>query len=211
MRSLLLILLTNFLSLILTAQDNGVRYTADFQFERGIYPTLEDWKKQEPVKPSEVIVDIDASSARFFQYLFAKTQFRYPRNNEIVYKKPDEIFGYASGDGEMYYGTDYKFEVVGAISLLREVGQVDSYSSFVNPGEQYEAAREEGSGKLYMLDVQSGEFSKLKKRKLKGILKQDPELYQRFRQSRGRGQEKLRAFVKEYNYRHPIYFSEGAE
>ncbi|NBC06047.1 MAG: hypothetical protein GVY26_02530 [Bacteroidetes bacterium] len=206
MRSLLLFLGINFLTLTLAAQKDSIRYTADFQFERGIYPEFEDWKNQDPVKPSEVIVDIDANSARFFQYLFAREEFRYPREHEIVYKKPDDIFGYAPGGEEMYYGTDYKFEVIGAICLLREVGQVDSYSSFVNPGEEFEAAREEGSGKLYMLDFHSGDFSKLKKRKVKSILKQDAELYQRFRKAKGKGDEKLRAFIKEYNYRHPIYF-----
>mgnify|MGYP006268649145 CR=1 FL=1 len=209
MRSLLLFLGIIFFTQALSAQKDSIRYTAGFPFERGIYPELEDWKNQDPVKPSEVIVDIDASSARFFQYLFAREEFRYPRNHEIVYKKPDDIFGYAPGGEEMYYGTDYKFEVIGAICLLREVGQVDSYSSFVNPGEEFEAAREEGSGKLYMLDFHSGEFSKLKKRKLKSILKQDTELYQRFRKAKGRGDEKLRAFIKEYNYRHPIYFPDA--
>lgn len=208
MKFLFPLLFINMLCVSILAQDDGIRYTADFQFERGIYPTLDDWKNQNPVKPSEVIVDIDARSARFFQYLFAREQFRYPRDNKIVYKTPDEIFGYSPGGEEMYYGTDYKFEVVGAICLLREVGQVDSYSSFVNPGKQYEAARDEGSGKLYMLDFHTGAFSKLKKRKLKAVLKQDPELYQRYRKARGNKKEKMRAFIKEYNFRHPVYFPE---
>ena len=207
MKALFPFLFINFLCIAVFAQnDNGIRYTADYRFERGVYPTIEDWKQQRPVKPSEIIVDIDARSPKFFQYLLLRESFRYPRDNKIVHKKPSEIFGYSPDGEKLYYGTHYQFEVVGAICLLKEVGQVDTYSSFVNPGEQYKAAREAGSGKLYMLDFATGDFSKLKPRKLKAVLKLDPELYQRYRKAKGGKKEKMRAFIKEYNFRHPIYF-----
>lgn len=199
------LLLSMLLCLGLSGQDT-VRYTAEYQFERGIYPSLEDWKQQRPVKPSDIIVELDPNSSKFFQYLLAKEEFRYPRNNKIVYQKPKDIFGYSPGGEHLYYGTEYRFEIVGAICLLREVGQVDSYSSFIQPGEQYEAAREEGSGKLYILEFETGDFFRCRARKVKEILKQDEELYRRYKDASGSKDEKIRAFIKEYNFRHPVYF-----
>jgi len=189
----------------LAGQDT-VRYTADFQFERGIYPTLEDWKQQQPVKPADIIVELDPNSSKFFQYLLAKEEFRYPRQNEIVYQKPEDIFGYSPGGERLYYGTEYRFEIVGAICLLREVGQVDTYSSFIKPGEEYEAAREEGSGKLYVLEFETGDFFRYRARKVKRIFKQDEELYEKYKNASGDKDDRIRAFIKEYNFRHPIYF-----
>ena len=87
-----------------------------------------------------------------------KDQFRYPRNNEIIYLKPEDIFGYSPDGQSMYYSTNYRFDIIGAICLLQEVDQVDRYSSFINPGDEYKAARKEGTGKLYVLDFESGEF-----------------------------------------------------
>ncbi len=196
-----------FLTLTLTAQE-GQRYTADFAFERGIYPTLSDWKAQTPVRPSEIIVDIAPDNQKFFQYLFARDQFRFPRNNEIVYLKPEEIFGYSPGGQTLYYGTQYRFEIVGAICLLQEVDQVDRYASFINPGENYEAARKKGTGKLYVLNFETGEFFRCRPRKVEAIFKQDPALYQKYKAADGRRKDKIRPFVKEYNFKHPIYFGD---
>lgn len=186
----------------------GVRYTADFTFERGIYPTLADWKAQTPVKPDEIIVDIDPQNRKFFQYLFARDQFRYPRNNEIVYLKPEEIFGYSPDGQSMYYSTNYRFDIIGAICLLQEVDQVDRYSSFINPGDEYKAARKEGTGKRYVLNFETGDFFRCRPGKVKKIFKQDTELYQKYKAAKGKRKEKIKAFIKEYNYRHPIYFGE---
>lgn len=184
----------------------GERYTADFIFERGIYPTLADWKAQTPVKPEEIIVDIDPQNRKFFQYLFAKDQFRYPRNNEIIYLKPEDIFGYSPDGQSMYYITNYRFDIIGAICLLQEVDQVDRYSSFFNPGDEYKAARKEGTGKLYVLDFESGEFFRCRPGKVEKIFKRDAELYQNYKSAKGKRKEKIKAFIKEYNFHHPIHF-----
>lgn len=200
-------LLSSLFFLILALQAQGQqRYTADFIFERGIYPTLADWKAQTPVKPDEIIVDIDPQNRKFFQYLFAREQFRFPKNNEIVYLKPEDIFGYSPDGTSMYYGTNYRFEVVGAICLLKEVDQVDTYSSFINPGEDYKAARKEGTGKLYVLDFQTGAFFRCRPGKVEAILKQDKDLYQQYKAAKGKRKEKVSAFIKEYNFKHPVYF-----
>ncbi|NRA50297.1 MAG: hypothetical protein HRU12_14285 [Phaeodactylibacter sp.] len=193
-------------SLSLGVAQKGQRYTADFTFERGIYPTLEDWKAQTPVKPSDIIVDIDPQNRKFFQYLFARDQFRFPRNNEMVYLKPEEIFGYSPDTEAMYYKTNYKFEIIGAICVLSEVDQVDSYSSFINPGAEYQAARKEGKGKRYILRFDTGEFFRCKAGKVEEILRQDPELFNAYKAASGKKSEKINAFIKEYNYKHPVYF-----
>lgn len=189
---------------ILPAQDK-VRYTGDFQFTRGIYTSLEDFRTNKPVTPAEIITDIDAGSPKFFQFLLAKEEFRFPRNHEIVYMKPKEIFGYADR-GQVYYGLKYRFEVVGKICLLKEVDVVDSYSSFINPGDKYEAAREEGSGKLYILDFETGNFFRFKPKKVEAIFQRDKELYREYEKAKGKRKEKALDFIKEYNFRHPVYF-----
>ena len=189
---------------LLTAQEK-VRYTEDFQLARGIYTSLQDFQSNDPVKPTDIITDIDASSPKFFQYLLAQEDFRFPRNNKIVYKKPKEIFGYSDGR-QVYYGLKYRFEVIGEICLLKEVDVVDSYSSFINPGDKYEAAREQGSGKLYILDFETGDFFRCKPQKVEAILKRDEELYREYQQARGKKKDKALNFIKEYNFRHPVYF-----
>ncbi|MEQ8703429.1 MAG: hypothetical protein RIC19_05900 [Phaeodactylibacter sp.] len=194
-----------FFVLVLYGQ-NRQRYTADFTFERGIYPTLADWKAQTPVKPEEIIVDIDPQNRKFFQYLFARDQFRFPRNNEIVYLTPDAIFGYSPDGQDMYYRTNYQFEVIGSICLLQEVDQVDRYSSFINPGDEYKASRKEGTGKLYVLDFETGAFFRCRPGKVEKIFKQDPEFYQKYKAAKGKRKDKVKAFIKEYNFKHPVYF-----
>ena len=189
---------------VLTAQDK-VRYTDGFRFARGIYASLQDFKSNDPIKPADIITDIDANSPKFFQYLLAQEDFRFPRNNEIVYKKPKEIFGYSDGQ-QVFYSLKYRFEVIGEICLLKEVDVVDSYSSFINPGDKYEAAREQGSGKLYILDFETGDFFRCKPKKVEAILQRDKELYQEYQKAKGKKKDKVLNFIKEYNFRHPVYF-----
>ncbi len=188
----------------LPAQDS-VRYSEDFQFTRGIYTNLKDFQNNNPATPSEIITDIDPNSPKFFQFLLAKEEFRFPRNHQIVYMKPKEIFGYADGQ-QVYYGLKYRFEVIGRICLLKEVDVVDSYSSFINPGDKYQAAREEGSGKLYILDFETGDFFRFKPRKVEGIFQRDKELFRKYENVKRKRKEKALDFIKEYNFRHPVYF-----
>ena len=204
MKSQIIIAAALLYAAVLTAQDK-VRYTDDFRFARGIYTSLQDLKANNPVKPADIITDIDASSSKFFQYLLAKEQFRFPRNNEIVYMKPKDIFGYSDGR-QLFYGTKYRFEVIGEICLLKEVDVVDSYSSFINPGDKYEAAREQGSGKLYILDFEKGDFFRCKPQKVEAIFQRDKKLYQEYQNAKGKKKDKVLNFIKEYNFRHPVYF-----
>ncbi len=203
MKSLFFCWLALFCAAFLPAQ--GIRYTDDFRFARGVYANLQDFQNNDPVKPSEIITDIEAGSPKFFQLLMAKEAFRYPRNNEIAYLKPAEIFGYADGR-QVYYGLKYRFEVIGKICLLREVDVVDSYSSFINPGDKYEAAREQGSGKLYILDFETGDFFPCKASKVEAIFRRDARLYQEYENAKGKKKDKVLNFIKEYNFRHPVYF-----
>ena len=204
MKSQIIIAAALLYAAVLTAQDK-VRYTDDFRFARGIYTSLQDLKANDPVKPADIITDIDASSPKFFQFLFTKEQFRFPRNNEIVYLKPKDIFGYSDGR-QVFYGTKYRVEVMGEICLLKEVDVVDSYSSFINPGDKYEAAREQGSGKLYILDFETGSFFRCKPKKVEAILQRDKELFQEYQNAKGKKKDKVLNFIKEYNFRHPVYF-----
>ena len=190
----------------LSAQEK-TRYTAEFRFERGIYPSIDHWKNNQPVKPEEILTDLERNSSKFFQLLFAQESFRYPENNQIVYKKPDELFGYSNGV-QVFYKTSYRFEVIGSVCLLKEVGLIDSYSSFIKPGEAYEAARKKGSGKLYILDFETGKFFKLKPKKAIAILKRDPEIYQQYKKSKGKKKERVLDAIKEYNFKYPAYFPE---
>lgn len=195
-----------FAASLIQAQDS-IRYTADFQFTPGVYVRFQNWKYNDPLLPSDIITDVDKSSPKFFQYLLREDQFRYPENNKIVYQKTEEIFGYSTGK-EVYYKKQYLFEVIGAICLLKEVDVVDKYSSFINPGEQYEAARKEGSGKLYILDFKTGRFFQCKKSEVEAIFKRDSELFAQYKSAKGKSKVKIQNYIKEYNFRHPIYFAQ---
>ncbi|MCB9052237.1 MAG: hypothetical protein H6556_22615 [Lewinellaceae bacterium] len=204
MKNQIVICLAVLCATALHAQEK-VRYTDDFQLARGIYTSLQDFKSNQPVKPSDIITDIDASSPKFFQFLLAKEDFRFPRNNEIVYLKPREIFGYSDGR-QVYYGLKHRFEVIGKICLLREVDVVDSYSSFINPGDKYEAAREEGSGKLYIMDFETGDFFRFKPKMVEAIFQRDEDLFREYQKAKGKKKDKALNFIKEYNFKHPVYF-----
>lgn len=204
MKSLFFCWVALFYAAFLPAQGT-IRYTDGFRFARGVYTGLQDFQNNDPVKPSEIVTDIDAGSPKFFQLLMAKEAFRFPRGNEIVYLKPADIFGYSDGR-QVYYGTKYRFEVIGRICLLKEVDVVDSYSSFINPGDKYEAAREQGSGKLYILDFETGDFFRCKASKVEAIFRRDAQLYQEYNNAKGKKKDKVLNFIKEYNFRHPVYF-----
>ncbi|MCB0614886.1 MAG: hypothetical protein KDC75_16330, partial [Phaeodactylibacter sp.] len=60
MKSQIMILTGMLFAATLTAQEK-VRYTDDFRFARGIYTSLQDLKANDPVKPADIITDIDAS------------------------------------------------------------------------------------------------------------------------------------------------------
>ena len=202
------ILLVLFLPLASLFSQDGVRYTQDFRFARGIYLSLADWKANHPVRPEEIIAEGDPSSPKFFQYLLAKEQFRFPRNNEIVYVKTNDIFGYSNGR-DVFYHKQYRFEIIGQINLLEEVDVVDSYASVIHPGEQYQAARTEGTGKLFVLDYETGNFFRCKPKQVEALFQRDPQLYQEYKKAKGKKKEKIQNFIKEYNYRHPTYFPKG--
>lgn len=204
MRAIFFFLTFSLPSLALLAQ-NEERYTQDFRFARGLYLTIEDWKANKPLRPEDIIFDADYTSPRYFQYLLGAKQFRYNRNNEIVYVNTDDIFGYANGQ-EVFYSKQYRFEIIGKICLLQQIDMVDRYTSFLNPGEQYQATRTEGTGKLFVLDYETGDFTRFKPKAVEKLLQRDPELFQEYKKAKGKKKDKAQDFIKEYNFRHPIFF-----
>jgi hypothetical protein len=204
MRTSIIFLALSLASLTLGAQKEE-RYTADFRFARGVYLTIDDWKANRPLRPEDIIFDAAYDSPRYFQYLLGAKQFRYHRDNEIVYVNTEDIFGYSNGE-EVFHRKQYRFETIGKISLLQEVDVVDRFTSFLTPGEQYQATRAEGTGKLFVLDYETGDFFRFKPKAVEKLLQRDPELFQQYRKAKGKKRDKTQNFIKEYNFRHPVYF-----
>lgn len=184
-----------------------VIYEDGFRFKKGIYLTFEDWKENNPILIDQVFTELDPNSPKFFNNLFRGGEFSYIKDRQSVEKvRTQDIFGYSTGK-EVFYSTSARFEEIGSIGLLREVGQVDTYSSFINPGEQeYKADRSEETGQRYLFDFEKGRRLKFSPKNFQNLLKRDPELFQQYKKEKGPREEKILKFLKRYNLRHPVYF-----
>ena len=189
-----------------------------FQLKNGFYKSIDDFKENTPIEPSQVLSTNEVSNPDFIADVLKKPSFRYLENDTMKSMSVSNLFGYCE-DGNVYLnmgdGQFAKMSSLGKICLI-PVRTQPSVSPSVGMG----ASSWGGVGMGVSFNVTGGEslelilHTDLDKAKeltpetLKEFIADDTVLLEQYNIMKKRDQRKqMIAFIKKYNERHPVSFA----
>ncbi len=218
-------------ALALSAQgdekDGMVKYSADFDFNDGIFANFEMVKENNPIPPARIVTDVDIYDRAFYDKVTSEDEIViYDENGVKQVMQSNNIWGY-SRNGVLYInvgGNFHRISFVGAISHF--VATVTTYNPnyydpyfnpyYSNSYYYYERYNRPGSHysstdlKQYLFDFETGEVMDYTIESVEILLMKDPELSDEFNALRHRKKKQMKfVFIRRYNERHPLYFPSG--
>lgn len=192
-------------------------YYQGFQFESGIYLTIDNWKENNPIPREAIISNYDARAPYFYLQVFNKKWIKYRDANGNVQKVESErVFGY-SVDNVVYTNHHLKIAIIGSICHYTSVlYQVDdpNFSGLASTILDLSLTNQSGFHKQekyrqFILNFETGRSYRFTERYFKKLIATDVQLYQEYKQFKGRKKDRRFIFLKKYNDRHPIYFAQA--
>ena len=192
-------------------------YQRGFQFEPGIYLTINDWKNNNPIQNEAIISDYDPTMPYFYLQLLHKKWLKYKDAEGKVHQiESEKIFGY-SIDNVVYTRHHLKIAIIGAICHYTSVlYQVDdpyftglAFSILDVSLSNQSGIRKQENYRQFILNFETGQAYRFTERAFKKLIATDVQLYAEYKKFKGRKKDRRFIFLKKYNDRHPVYFAQA--
>jgi len=190
-------------------------YQRGFQFESGIYLTINDWKTNNPIPKSSIITQYDPTAPYFYLQVLNKKWLKYRDAKGTVRKvESEKIFGY-SVDNVVYTNHHLKIAIIGAIchytSILYQVDDPNftglAFSIMDISMSNQSGIQKKEQFRQFILNFETGQTYRFTERYFKKLISTDIHLYKEYKQFKGRKKDRMFIFLKKYNERHPIFFT----
>ncbi|NRB51240.1 MAG: hypothetical protein HRU41_26445 [Saprospiraceae bacterium] len=187
------------------------KFEEGFEFDPGLYTSLDDWKNNEPSIPIYWIIgyEPEGSDPKTFlsQEMKKKSIDCIDPEGRTFKIKPKKLWGYS--DGENVYKDTYQLTKVGSICYFVEDngkgGGVDM-SAMTAKGDEAEYTPPPKGAKEYLFDFNTGKRMKYSAKSFEKIIAKDGILLTEFTKRDKREKEEIFPFIAKFNQRHPIHF-----
>ena len=201
-------------SFFLFAQNKIVQYDKDFVFKDGVYLTVQEFKKNNPISVSKVMFPSNKGDRSYLKLALANNTFKYFNNSDKEQEvKTDSIWGYCS-NGTVYinHGTDFNRMVVTG-SLCHFVASIATQVSndpfgygygygYNNPYPRYVYVTQQ-----FILDFESEKIIEFNADNMEILLQRDETLYTGFTAlKRKQKRDSIFLYLRKYNEKHPVNF-----
>ncbi|MDF2438056.1 MAG: hypothetical protein K0Q95_2432 [Bacteroidota bacterium] len=204
MRYLLLIFFFSF-AVALNGQDS-VAYSRDYEFKEGIFRTLEDFKRNDPIPKASIGSSLPRSSVDFM-----KDVMEY---KDVVYKDSAgkeqrletlSLWGYCQ-NRTIYVNFNKDFNRVNVIgTLMHFTAAVLVQGGYQDPMNTY-GINTQSEVRQFILNTKTNKVVDFNVTNMELILKDDPQLYAEFMKLKRRKKaESIFIYLRSFNEKHPLY------
>lgn len=211
--------------LVLGQQDavrvKKIKYTPEFKFKDGVFLSIEDVKKNNPIIKARIISDLDDNDYTFFEKLLSEDHFVVLDGMGIRKEiKSESIWGFSqNGVLFIYWNEEFnRIPVFGTIShFIADKTYIQdhnrySHNYYYNPYDPYYPRGYQTTKtelRQYLLDMETGEVMDYTYKNIEIILMRDPQLYEEFIKLKKKQRKKLKfLFLRKYDEKHPFYVHE---
>jgi hypothetical protein len=201
-----------------------VEYTADFEFNNGIYANFDMVLANDPIPPARIVTDLDMFDRAFYEKVTAgKKIIIYDENGVKNELNTHEIWGYGR-NGILYINVGSAFHRISFVgSICHFVANVTTYSPnyydpyYYNPYysssyyyNRYSMPQSNVATtdlRQYLLDFQTGDIMEYDEESVEVLLMKDPELADEYLSLSKRKRKQMKfVFIRRFNEKHPLYF-----
>jgi hypothetical protein len=191
------------------AQTDSVVYTQGFGFNEGVYFTFAQFRNNQPLPKSRIVLDGDTSRPDILKQTLSKATFQWRDSNGVVQTtKVSTLWGY-SENKTVYTMLNSQF------NRIVVIGSICHFTSYVTdyrytgpgtyPNQQYGTPVE--SLQQYILDVATGQFYVFQVSAMEFILQRDPVLFAEYNAlKKKQKRDQMFIYLRKYNEKHPLRF-----
>jgi len=196
------------------SQQKVIQYDKDFVFKDGIYLSIFDFKKNNPIPTSRIVFSSNKGDKDFLKYVTEKNTLDYlDEEGKTQEVKMASVWGYCSS-GSVYinHGTGFnRVTIIGSFShFLSTIAVQTGYDPFYytnpfgSPYPRYTYVTEQ-----FILDFDSGKIVEFNVNNMEALLQKDEALYKDFMQLKKRQKrDGIFLYLRKYNEKHPVFFPE---
>lgn len=199
-----------FFSLGALAQTNTVAYSRDYEFKEGLFLTLEQFKKNTPIRKSAIVSVLPKDQIDFLTQVTEQKTVAYKDSAGMEHKiETATIWGfYQNRTVFINFNNDFnRVNVIGTLSLFSAiVTQAPLRNEPI--GDMYAIEPSFTELRQFVFDTQTNKVFDFNVKNMELLLKNDAELHAQFMKLKKRKKaDSIFIYLRKYNEKHPLYLA----
>lgn len=198
-----------FVSLLCSPQIDSIAYSRDYEFKEGIYLTVNQFKKNDPIPKSAIVSNYSKTQVDFLTQMFAQKYIAFKDSSGLEHKiETSTIWGYCQNRSiNINFNKEfYRLNVIGTLchftaTVATPVGYRDpmGYNYGLNNNTVHELRQ-------FVLDTRINKVLDFNVKNMEEVLKDDIEIYNQFMALKKREKpDAIFIYLRKYNEKHPLY------
>lgn len=182
----------------------------------GVYLSYEDFQKNDPITPEEIVTNLDPNDQDFFYLLFKERSFKTIRTKKDNEVKSTSVWGYSDGEEVYLHESNFKdaaeiskinsehpFARVNILGTLSLIHYVHSGKKYNDPITRTRPVKNKKPVE-FIFDTRDGRIYPATTYNLARLIQKDKEILSEFRNYKGDKTIKFYVFLKKYNNENPL-------
>lgn len=192
------------------AQTNTIAYSRDYEFEEGIFLTLEHFKNNAPISKAAIVTALPKDQIDFFTQMMEQKTITYKDSAGVEQKlQTSTAWGYSQNRAIYinFYNEFNRINVVGTLSLFSAL-VVQSPLRNDPIGDMYAIQPTFTELQQFVFDTKVNKVFDFNVKSMELLLKDDAELYAQFMKLKKRAKaDSIFIYLRKYNEKHPLYLA----
>lgn len=204
MRILNTLIVLLFCNQFLLAQTDSIAYSRDYEFNEGIYLTIEQFKSNTPILRQSIVTSIPRNELDFFYQITEQKEVVYVDDNgKEQHVATSAIWGYCQNRA-IYINLNKKFNKLNVIGMLCHFTATirinAAYHDPMNFNNTVDELRQ------FVLDLKSNKIYEFDTANMEQLLQYDTDLHNKFISLKKREKaNSIFIYLRKFNEKHPFY------
>jgi len=202
------IIIYSFFSLVAVAQTDSIAYSHDYEFNEGVFLTINQFEQNNPIPKLAIVSNIPKSELDFLKQVIEQKNIIYKDSKGQEQKvETSSIWGYCQ-NRSIYINFNKQFNrlnVVGTLchftaAVTTTIGYRDPMSFNYGMNNTVEELHQ------FVLDTQTNKVLDFDVKNMEIMLQNDTDLYNQFIALKKREKpDAIFVYLRKYNEKHPLY------
>lgn len=193
-----------FCNYVAVSQTDSIAYSRDYEFNEGIYLTIEQFKSNSPVQRQSIVTSIPRNELDFFYQITEQKKVVYIDSaGKEQHVETSTIWGYCQNRA-VYINLNKEFNKLNVIGMLCHFTATVRINAAYHDPMHFNNTVDEL--RQFVLDMKTNKIYEFGPLNMEQLLQNDPELYNQFKSLKRRDKaNSIFVYLRKFNDRHPFY------
>jgi hypothetical protein len=188
------------------SQNDSVPYSREYEFKEGMFLTVEQFRKNDPIPKSDIISSYPKSQVDFMKQVMDQKYISYKAADGSEQKaETGSLWGYCQ-NRSLYINFNNDFNRINQIGTLSHFTAVVSTPMRYNDPMNNYGINTTDEMRQFIFDTRTNKVVDFNVHHMEILLQNDPSLYEEFMKLKRRKKaDSIFIYLRRYNEKHPLY------